>query len=255
MDFSSTAPNAAPVLIASSHGTRSPSGQTAVDRLVTEVARRLPGVRVVNTWVDVQQPDLGQRTRELSGRDAVVVPLLLSAGYHVFVDMARAVAGRPEHAVAAALGPDRRLATVLARRLREALAHAHASEPDAQDTVIMVAAGSSDAAAVRDCELAARYLAEELGRPVIPAYLSAATPSLADAVAEHSTAGPGRVLVASYLLAPGYFQSRAESAGADVTAGALLSDHGEVPDELVELVIEHYSEIVENARTPVGGDE
>ena len=50
----------------------------------------------------------------------MVVPLLLSVGYHVKVDIARAVKSRPGSAAAAPLGPDPRLAKLLDQRLREA---------------------------------------------------------------------------------------------------------------------------------------
>ena len=105
----------APVLLACAHGTSSPSGRTAVQRLVDAVAAELPDVEVVPTWVDVQTPDLTERTEQYAGRPAVVVPLLLSAGYHVYVDVAEAVAADDLHRVSAALGPDRALARLLAR--------------------------------------------------------------------------------------------------------------------------------------------
>ena len=104
----------APVLLACAHGTSSPSGRTAVQRLVDAVAAELPDVEVVPTWVDVQTPDLAERTEQYAGRPAVVVPLLLSAGYHVYVDVAEAVAADDLHRVSAALGPDRALARLLA---------------------------------------------------------------------------------------------------------------------------------------------
>src|SRR5439155_17113235 len=84
-------------------------------------------------------PEVGDVVRRItaSGRGAVVVPLLLSGGYHVHVDIGRATSG--EHAVSAgALGPDPRLARVLLDRLGEAGA-------GAGDAVVIAAAGSSGA--------------------------------------------------------------------------------------------------------------
>jgi len=74
---------------------------------------RLP-VEVVGCHVDVEQPDvpsaLGDAARAGRADRAVVVPLLLSAGYHVYVDLAEAAAAAPlPTAVTAALGPDPRL--------------------------------------------------------------------------------------------------------------------------------------------------
>ena len=308
MDRVSTSNGPTPVLLACAHGTRDPAGQSAVAALVAAVRTALPDVTVVDTWVDVQEPDLAARTAELAGHDAVVVPLLLSAGYHVFVDMARAVRGTPRHRVAAALGPDRGLARIMARRLAEAVRVSGGPDVGPGDRIVMVAAGSSDPRAGEDCERTARLLTEEVGLPVTPAYLSAARPTLPEAVAEArrelgtppedragddaaaerrgdpgcpeapteseiraaaagdaavpppcpvspahqptTSATPrsghggaaGRVLVVPYLLAPGFFHGRALAAGADVTAEPLLVTGGEVPQELVALVVEHYRE-------------
>ncbi len=268
-------PASAPVLLACAHGTRDERGQRAVAALVEQVRAALPEVDVVDTWVDVQEPDLVARTREHAEHPAVVVPLLLSAGYHVFVDMARAVESSPQHVVAAALGPDRRLAAVMARRLAEALDAAGAPGLAPADRVLMVAAGSSDPRSRDDCELMARYLGAALGAPVTACYLSAARPSVPDAVAaaraelgrhvEHPgsrdaesdpqmprrTEGTpddaGRVLLVPYLLAPGFFHGRVLSAGGDIAAEPLLVHPGSVPPELVELTVEHYREAASRA--------
>ena len=268
-------PASPPVLLACAHGTRDERGQRAVAALVARVRAALPELDVVDTWVDVQEPDLAQRTREHSEHPAVVVPLLLSAGYHVFVDMARAVESSPQHVVAAALGPDRRLAAVMARRLAEALDAAGAPGLAPADRVLMVAAGSSDPRSRDDCELMARYLGAALGAPVTACYLSAVRPSVPDAVAaaraelgrhvEHPgsrdaesdpqmprrTEGTpddaGRVLLVPYLLAPGFFHGRVLSAGGDIAAEPLLVHPGSVPPELVELTVEHYREAASRA--------
>ena len=249
---------AQPVLLACSHGTGNASGQAAVAQLVAAVRNELESVPVIDTWVDVQEPNLMERTRALGEAPAVIVPLLLSAGYHVYVDMAQAIEGNPDHRVAAALGPDPRLATVMARRLREALQDVNAEPMSESDTVIMAAAGSSQPDAVRDCRVTADQLSHELGLPVRVAFLSAAEPTVHDAVAEAResprSAGSssdanrggtsGRVLVATYLLAPGFFHNKTLKAGADITAAPLLSPDAPTPPELIELVIEHYEQAV-----------
>lgn len=234
----------APVLLACAHGTRSPAGRAAVQRLVDAVAARLPGVEVVPTWVDVQTPDLAARTREYAGRPAVVVPLLLSAGYHVYVDVAGAVAADDLHRVSGALGPDRELARLLARRVHEACARAGAPLGE-RDAVVLAAAGSSDFRAVTDCAAVAELLAEQLDRPVTVSYLAAARPRVAEAVASvrAGLTGGGRVVVANYLLAPGYFLDLSHAAGADVDADPLAVPDGDVPGELVDVVVSRYRSV------------
>lgn len=241
----------APALVAASHGTSHPDGQRAVAALVRAVAEASEEVVVREAFVDVQQPDVPQTLSGLDpAQDAVVVPLLLSAGYHVRVDLARDARESVDRrvSIAEALGPDPRLAQLLARRLEEA-----GIRPD--DVVVLGAAGSSDVNAVEDCRAAAAGLGHVLGRPVTVGFISAATPRLADAVLEARSGGGGaiqgqgsggaagegpRVVIASYLLAPGYFAGLAREAGADLVTEPLLIADGAVPLELVDIVRDRY---------------
>jgi sirohydrochlorin ferrochelatase len=203
-----------PPLVAASHGTRDPAGRAAIDALREAVSRAAGDVEVVEAYVDedVQQPGLSDVLARLP--QAVVVPVLLSSGYHVHVDVtaaASAAAGRIR--TAAALGPDPALADVLAERLAAAGLADHA--------VVLAAAGSSDARSAADVEGVAGLLAERLGRPVTPAYATANTPYVPDAVAALRTEGTG-VAVASYVLAPGHFHNRIAATGADLVTSPLL---------------------------------
>nr|WP_245741384.1 CbiX/SirB N-terminal domain-containing protein [Herbiconiux ginsengi] len=222
-------------LLAVSHGTSDPAGQAAVAGLVQAAREAHPELPISAGFVDVQQPDVAASLAAIPvAAPVAIVPLLLSAGYHVHVDLADAAADA-EHgvALAPALGPDARLATVLARRLREA-----GLRDD--DRVVLGAAGSTDAAAVADCYSMAGLLGIELEREVGVGFISAASPMLSTAVEATRLGRPGgRVLIATYLLAPGHFASLARAAGADVTSEPLLGD-GAPPPELVDLVIDRY---------------
>lgn len=225
--------SAAPVLVAVAHGTSSASGRSAIGGLVAAVAARRPDLTVRAAFVDVQPPGPAAVLSSLD--DAVparLVPLLLSAGYHVYVDLAEAASAVPGTTVAAALGPDDRLAGLLLRRLL-------AAGLRDDDVVVLGAAGSSQASAVADCERVAAALGALLGRPVIAGYLSAAEPRLAEVVAARRLPGR-RVLVATYLLAPGFFAQLAARSGADVVTGPLLLPHEAAPEELVDVVLERY---------------
>jgi sirohydrochlorin ferrochelatase len=194
-------------------------------------------VRVDSGFVDVQQPDLAAGLDTIPPSEcSVVVPLLLSAGYHVHVDIAQGIDERAEGSVrlAGALGPDDALVQVLASRLVEA-----GLAPG--DAVVMAAAGSSDHRAVRDCIETGRMLGALLGRPVTVGFLSAAVPRLDGAIATVRQLHPGaRVLVGSYLLAPGYFAELAAEAGGDVTAAPLLVAGRRPAEHLVDLVVSRY---------------
>ena len=223
----------APVLVAVAHGTSSAAGRSAIGALVAAVAARRPDLTVRAAFVDVQPPEPATVLSSLDGTaPARLVPLLLSAGYHVYVDLAEAAAAVPGTTVAPALGPDDRLAALLRRRL-----DAVGLRDD--DVVVLGAAGSSQASAVADCEQVAATLGRLLGRTVVAGYLSAAEPKLADAVASQRIPGR-RVVVATYLLAPGFFADLADRAGADVATAPLLLPHEPAPAELVDVVVERY---------------
>jgi len=230
------APERAPVLVACSHGTDDPRGRHAIRGLVASVRAARPGLEVREAFVDVQEPrvDAVVRTALDEGRDVVVVPLLLSAGFHVHVDIAAAVAApdaaaAPRAVAAHALGPDPRLIEVLARRLRAAGA-------GAGDAVVLAAAGSSDPRAARDVEAVVEGLRSGwTAGPVTVGYGAGCAPRVAEAVAAARLAGARRVVVASYLLAPGHFHGRLLAAGADVVTAPLVGD-----GVLVDVVLDRF---------------
>jgi sirohydrochlorin ferrochelatase len=233
----------APALVAVSHGTSSRLGQAAVATLVSAVARAAPQLHVAAGFVDVQQPDVPATFGALPPEaSAVTVPLLLSAGYHVHVDLKRALRNEERTtALAGALGPDERLVEVLVHRLRQAGLRR-------DDRVVLGVAGSSDDRAVEDCHEMGRRLSARLGRPVRVGFISAANPRLPDAVARERELHPGaRVVISTYLLAPGYFADLAAASGADVTTAPLLDGRSDPPAQLVDLVLDRYEEAAEHA--------
>lgn len=218
-----------PVLVACAHGTRNPTGRRLIAELALEARRLRPGLVTTAAFVDVQPPTVVDVVAQLSasGRAAVVVPLLLSGGYHVHVDIAGAVAGAVAAVAARPLGPDPRLADVLRDRLVEARADA----TDPLTAVVLAAAGSSDPRAVADVESTADLLQRSWAGPVTTGYGSAAQPAVPDAVAAARRAGAERVVVAAYLLAPGHFHDKLGDTDADVVTAPLL------PDERIAAVL------------------
>lgn len=232
-------------LVAISHGTSSPAGQAAVAGLVEAVSASLPSSSVEGGFVDVQQPDVPATLDRLDDdQPAVIVPLLLSAGFHVHVDLVNeaAASGRVT-AISRALGPDDRLVRLLARRLDE-------SGLTESDAVVLCAAGSTDARAVADCEDTAARLSRVLDRPVTVGFISAAHPPIETAVGDARAANPGsRVIVSTYLLAPGYFADLAHATSADLATAPLLTDGGDAPAELVDIVRDRYSDMLAGTDT------
>ena len=221
-----------PVLIGCAHGTRAPEGQQVIRDLLGEVERHL-GVEVREAYVDVQDPKVDDVVASVpalpAGASAVVVPLLLAGGYHVYVDIAQAVKDRPDVPAAPPLGPDPRLVDIVLERLDVA-----GTPRDA--AVVLAAAGSSDPRSQSDTHTAAAQLRERWDGPVSIGFAAGPKPSVADAVAQARSEYPGAVVaVASYLLAPGLFQRRLDSAGADVVT-APLAPH----PTIVEIVGDRY---------------
>jgi sirohydrochlorin ferrochelatase len=200
------------ILIGCGHGTRVPAGRRVMARFRLDLAAARPGLEVRPAQVDVHKPALTDVVAELTARHRpmVVVPLLLSTGYHVRVDIGAAVAASGGLAVAAApLGPDPLLVDVLEERLIEA--GCRAGEP-----VVLAAAGSRDPQAGDDVSRVALWLSERRGSPVTVGSLAAAKPTVSEAVSAARARSGGRpVTIATYLLAPGHFSGRLLEAGAD----------------------------------------
>ncbi|MPQ96850.1 sirohydrochlorin chelatase [Modestobacter sp. I12A-02628] len=212
----------APVLVACAHGTRNPTGRRLIAELALAARAVRPGLTTVAAFVDVQPPTVVDVVAGLAARGtaAVVVPLLLSGGYHVHVDIASAVAAHDGVLAARPLGPDDRLVAVLHDRLLAV----DADPRDPNTAVVVAAAGSSDARSVAAVEEIADLLQRSWAGPVTTGYGSAAQPPVPDAVALARKAGAERVVVASYLLAPGHFHDKLAGAGADAVTAPLLPD-------------------------------
>lgn len=208
-----------PILVACSHGTSSAAGRAAISVLVDQVRQVLPDTDVREAFVDVQEPTLSA-VLDACPPDApvVVVPLLLSTGFHTQVDIARTVAAHPGSVTATpALGPHALIARVLLSRLR-------AVDVLAGDAVVLAAAGSTDPAAERDVRAMAEKLSMLVGRNVDVGFVSGRGPRIDAAVARARAQGAARVVVASYVLAPGHFADVIARCSADVVTAPLARD-------------------------------
>jgi sirohydrochlorin ferrochelatase len=227
-----------PALLAVAHGSKDPAAKETITALARQVTRFAPVIDVRVAFIQHAQPSLDDEL-SAAGRNAVIVPLLLSTGYHLATDIAGAATAAGAR-VAGPLGPDTLLVTALAGRLAEA------GVPDGTP-VVLAAAGSADPAAQRDAVRQAELLAERREAPVTAAFLSAARPRVGDAVAELARQTGQEVAVAAYLLAPGRFHDQLAGAGARwVTAP--LGGH----PAMAGLVIDRYRTA---ARGPVPAPE
>ncbi|MEJ1154149.1 sirohydrochlorin chelatase [Microbacterium marmarense] len=223
-----------PALVAISHGTASPAGQAAVEALGAAVAAQLPDVTVRLGHVDVQQPDVAASLAGIDEKQPIViVPLLLSAGYHVRIDLKEQSAHRDNVTISAALGPDERLVDALNARLAPL-------NPEHADAIVLAVAGSSDERANDDCRTIGRMLSERLDQDVTVGFLAATEPRLGTAIEAAREAGAERIVVANYLLAPGYFHDLATRLAKGAPVARPLLDDDEPAHQIVAVVADRY---------------
>ena len=208
-------------LLTVAHGTRTPEGNLVARALTEAAAGRLEGGATCS-FVELSEPLFSDVVLDAPA-GSVVVPLLLSTGFHLRQDLPSMVAAAPEPVrLGRSLGPHRDLAAAQVARLVEA-----GAEPG--EPLVMVAAGSSDPLATRDLDRAAELLGRAWGSPVRLGTLAGLGRRVAEVVE------PGDV-VSPYLLATGFFARRlreeALGRGARVVAD-VIGPHERVVDLVV----------------------
>jgi sirohydrochlorin ferrochelatase len=255
-------------LVAVAHGSKDPRATATIASLL-ELARSqaaargltsssgLPGLDAREAFLSHSAPSLADALAGAgsAGRDIVLVPLLLTCAYHSKSDIpaqvAAAAAAAPCGQVrqTATLGPHPLLIAGLERRLAQA-----AAVPPGKASVVLAAAGSSDPQANETvATLAARWQAAGRWRRVVPAYASAGSPSPAEAVRHLRARFPRHpVVVATYLLAPGYFADKIEAQALEAGAVAVSAPLGAIP-EVANVILDRYEATVRQTRGRVSG--
>ncbi|MCL7493230.1 MULTISPECIES: sirohydrochlorin chelatase [Streptomyces] len=226
----------APTLVAVAHGSRDPRALPTVRALLDRVRALRPGLPVRLGHIELNRPLLADTLAELHGA-AVLVPLLFGRGHHVTHDLPAALAAAPHLTgrTAEPLGPHPLLAEALHGRLLEA---GFPGDRSPRTAVVLAAAGSRAARSAQDTERTAHLLSARLGgTPVVPAYASAAAPTVAEAVRALTARGHDRIAVAGCFTAPGRFAAQC-AAAAPGPAAAPLGDH----PALARLVLHRYDQ-------------
>ncbi|EKX65728.1 sirohydrochlorin chelatase [Streptomyces ipomoeae] len=228
-----------PELVLVAHGSRDPRALATVSALMDRVREQRPGLSVRLGHIELNEPLLPDTLADLGDREAVLVPLLLSRGYHIKQDIPEmAAVSQARTRVAAPLGPHPLLVDTLHTRLVEAGWRTRMTEAERRTSaVVLAAAGSRDPEAAVDAGHTARLLSTRLGVPVLNAYASAATPTVREAVRALRAKGRHRVAVASYFTAPGRFATECAEA-APWMAAAPLGAH----ESMARLVLHRYDE-------------
>jgi sirohydrochlorin ferrochelatase len=238
-----------PALVVVAHGSRDPRALRTVEALLDRIRRQRPGLPVHLGHIELNEPLLPDTLASLGTAEAVLVPLLLSRGYHIKRDIPEMAAESAVRArVAGALGPHPLLVEALRARLAEAGWRAPEDEESRRSSaVVLAAAGSRDPESRVDTGRTAQLLAERLGVPVVPAYASAAAPTVPDAVRALTASGRHRVAVASYFTAPGRFATECAEA-APWIASAPLGTH----PAMTRLILHRYDQALARPATLTG---
>ncbi len=241
-----------PPVILVFRGSPDPAAARLAADLIRAVALARPRTRIRGAYLDFGVPSLPAALAKEAGlghRAAVVVPMLLTAGYHARVripaEISAAVsAGLPLRVqLAAVLGPsaDRQedeirlgIARTLLRLVEQAAAEVsgrHSASPMWErlnrrlDAIVLVATGSRASRARDAVDRVAAAMHALSGIPCETAFVIGGPPHVAEAVSALRRRAARNVAVATYLLMPGrrytHVATVAWSAGADMVADPL----------------------------------
>jgi len=222
-------------LVLTAHGSADPGSATNAQAVAARMRRIRPGLDVRVAFCEIHRPNLIDVLDGCSG-EAVVTPLLLADAYHARVDIPAQIARcGASHRVrqAETLGEDARLVSVLGERLTEL----GVSRLDDTLGVLVVAVGSSDAAAnARTAAVAPQLAIGTHWAAVTTAFATRQEPSLAEAANGLRRRGARRVVIAPWFLAPGRLPDRvrrfAEDAG--IAMAAPLGPHRLVAETVLD---------------------
>jgi sirohydrochlorin ferrochelatase len=189
-------------LVLAAHGSADPRSAANARAVADRIRRMRPGLRVRVAFCELNAP----RLVDVLTPDAVVTPFLLADAYHARIDIPRQVASCGVAVRKAdVLGEDDRLVSVLHERLAEL----GVSTLDPQLGVLVVAIGSTHAAAnTRTLHVAGKLIAGTRWASATTAFATASGPSVAEAANWLRRRGADRVVIAPWFLAPGRLTDR-----------------------------------------------
>ena len=161
-----------------------------------------PALEVRVAFCDLNTP----RLVDALTPDAVVAPFLLADAYHARIDIPQQIAACAVTArQAGVLGEDDRLVDVMHERLAEL----GVSTSDPELGVVVVAIGSTHAAAnARTARVAHKMITGSQWAGATTAFATGSGPSPAEAVDRLRHSGARRVVIAPWFLAPGRLTDR-----------------------------------------------
>jgi sirohydrochlorin ferrochelatase len=220
-------------LVLTAHGSADRRAAAVALAVAGRVRRLRPELDVHAAFLERSSPNLRDVLTAV-GPDAVVTPMLLANGYHARFDIPAIIAASGIRARQAdTLGEDAALLHVLRQRLTEA----GVSADDGDAGVIVVAVGSSNAAAnAQTASVATELRAGTCWAGTRIAFATGPRPTLADATLRLRAAGAHHIVIAPWFLAPGRITDRvAEYARAQrISMAEPLGSHNLVAATLLD---------------------
>ncbi|MBP1822037.1 sirohydrochlorin ferrochelatase [Mycobacterium sp. OAE908] len=219
-------------LILTAHGSADPRSAASAHEVANTIRRMRRDVDVRVAFCEQNFPNL-RDVLVATGRNAVVVPLLLADAYHARVDIPALIADSGVDARQAdVLGEDDRLIAVL----RQRMTHAGVSHLDPDVGVLVTAVGSSRPQANSRTSMVADYLVQHTNWIATTAFATGPHPTVAEAADTLRERGASRLVIAPWFLAPGRITDRvAEYARAQgIPMAAPLGPHRLVADTVLD---------------------
>jgi len=211
-------------LILTAHGSADPRSAATAHAVADQVRVQRPDVDIRVAFCEKNSPNLREVLRTARG-PAVVTPLLLASAYHARVDIPAMIAESGADVMQAdTLGEDPRLVEIMRQRLAEV----DVSQRDRHLGVLVVAVGSSRAAAnARTATLAEALAHGTRWAGVRVAHATGPQPSVTDGIELLRQRGARRIVLAPWFIAEGRITDRvAEIAGAaGISMAAPLGAH------------------------------
>ncbi|MCI4675258.1 sirohydrochlorin chelatase [Candidatus Mycolicibacterium alkanivorans] len=211
-------------MILTAHGSVDPRSAAVTHAVAEQVRVQRSGLDVRVAFCEKNSPNLADVLRTLLG-PAVVTPLLLASAYHARVDIPAMIDEAGADVLEAdTLGEDPRLVQIM----RERLAEKGADEHDPELGVLVVAVGSSRAAAnARAATLVATLAEGTRWAGVQVAYATGPQRSVINGIELLRQGGAGRIVLAPWFIAPGRITDRVSkiACSADIPMAEPLGSH------------------------------
>ncbi len=206
---STAAPGGTPPLVVVAHGSRDPRALSTVRALLDRVRALRPGLPVHLGHIELNEPLLPDTLAALGDGAAVLTPSSSAAATTSNGTSPRWP--RPPRP-APAWQPPRPAPAARGRPPRPPGAGRLACSRGAGPRGRLASAGSRDPDSRTDTARTAALLSARIGAPVVPAYASAAAPTVPEAVRALEARGYRNVAVASYFTSPGRFATERAAA-------------------------------------------